>query len=284
MSAAAGSSEAPTADSEMKEVILDKVSFASNYFFDTGMYFPKGTILALYFKVFPRTMPVLRTTLYFVTGCTVLCCCATFGLDTFYCHNITDNWSLKEGACSTFESLSVFQADWAMEFTTDVFIVEIQPASLRSPFPAPSPSTTQTSTVLWSSPNLRPWSYTIAISLGRFISTEVGKSWNAVYIWSMIQMTVAIIVVSLPALKSLLRRRNTSSNKSGSGTGTRTANGYSSNYGVRARQKIFGALPDDTGSDVELNRIVARDGSVVKTNEVSIDSRPASEERSFSIL
>jgi hypothetical protein len=150
------------------------------------MYFPKGTILALYFQVFPRTMPVLRTTLYFVTGCTVLCCCATFGLDTFYCHNITDNWyvnmtlktdlcfmcrsalcssltyarhqhihrllqlssvniistasqwsvinmigvwliiiypyrSLEEGVCSTFESLRVFQADWAMEFTTDIF-------------------------------------------------------------------------------------------------------------------------------------------------------------------
>jgi hypothetical protein len=136
-------------------------------------------------------MPVLRTTLYFVTGCTVLCCCATFGLDTFYCHNITDNWyvnmtlktdpcfmcrsalcfsrmyawhqhvhrlfqmslgniistasqqsvvnmtevwlimislyrSLKEAACSTFESLSVFQADWAMEFTTDT-LSELSP-------------------------------------------------------------------------------------------------------------------------------------------------------------
>jgi hypothetical protein len=125
---------------------------------------------------------------------------------------------------------------------------------------------------------------TIAVSLGRFISTEVGKSWNAVYIWSMIQMTVAIIVVSLPALKSLLRRRNMSSNKSRSGTGTRTTNGYSSNYSVRARKKISGALPDDTGSDVELNRIVVKDGSIVKTNEVSIDSRPASEERSFSIV
>jgi hypothetical protein len=205
------------------------------------MYFPKGTILALYFQVFPRTMPVLRTTLYFVTGCTVLCCCATFGLDTFYCHNIIDNWyvnmtlstdicfmcrsalcfslmyarhqhvhrlfqmsfgniistasqqsvinttgvwltiislyrSLEEGACSTFESLSVFQADWAMEFTTDIFselslsapirlfyncctVIEIQPCSLRSPFSAPSTSTTQTSTILRSSPNLRPRSH-----------------------------------------------------------------------------------------------------------------------------
>jgi hypothetical protein len=63
-----------------------------------------------------------------------------------------------------------------------------------------------------------------------------------------------------------------------------TEHGYSSNYSVRARKKISGALPDDTGSDVELNRIVVKDGSIVKTNEVSIDSRPASEERSFSIV
>jgi hypothetical protein len=69
-----------------------------------------------------------------------------------------------------------------------------------------------------------------------------------------------------------------------SGTGTRTTNGYSSNYSVRARNKISGALPDDTGSDVELNRIAAKDGSIVKTNEVSIYTRPASEERSFSIV
>ncbi|KAI4746905.1 hypothetical protein E4T44_15077, partial [Aureobasidium sp. EXF-8845] len=188
------------------------------------MYFPKGTILALYFQVFPRTMPVLRTTLYIVTGCTVLCCCATFGLDTFYCHNITDNWyvnmtlktdlcfmcrsalcfslaSLEEGACSTFESLRVFQADWAMEFATDIFIFAL-------PFPLLRHLQLRQAQFYGLLLTFALGAITIAVSLGRFIFTEVGKSWNAVYIWSMIQMTVAIIVVSLPALKSLLRRRN----------------------------------------------------------------------------
>jgi hypothetical protein len=75
-----------------------------------------------------------------------------------------------------------------------------------------------------------------------------------------------------------------SSNKSRSGTRTRTTNGYSSNYSVRAQNKISSALPNDIGSDVKLNRIATKDGLIVKTNEVNINSRPASEERSFLIV
>ena len=90
-------------------------------------------------------------------------------------------------------------------------------------------------------------------------------------------MSVAIIVVSMPALKYLL----TSWKKlSGTGGGTESSSYYNSTYdgqrsGRRCNQTVScGALGDETGSDVELNRVV-REDVIVKTKEVSVDSRPA---------
>jgi hypothetical protein len=85
------------------------------------MYFPKATILALYFDLFPTTMPTLRTMLYLVTAFTVASGLTTCTLDTFYCHHIPDNWSAEEGACSVFNSLLVLQIDWALNFSSDLF-------------------------------------------------------------------------------------------------------------------------------------------------------------------
>jgi len=85
------------------------------------MYFPKATILALYFELFPATMPVLRTMLYIVTAFTVASALTTCMLDTFYCPHIPDNWSTEEGACSVFNSMLVLQIDWALNFSSDLF-------------------------------------------------------------------------------------------------------------------------------------------------------------------
>jgi hypothetical protein len=92
----------------------------SNYFYDYGMYFPKFTILALYFELFPNTMPNLRMSLYITTAFTVMCSCTTLGLITLWCKNVTDNWSTEPGKCSSFNSLLVLQIDWAMNFFSDV--------------------------------------------------------------------------------------------------------------------------------------------------------------------
>ncbi|KAK7427061.1 hypothetical protein QQZ08_006488 [Neonectria magnoliae] len=45
------------------QITLMKVSLTGNYFYDTGVYFPKLALLALYFKLIPQTMPVLRKAL-----------------------------------------------------------------------------------------------------------------------------------------------------------------------------------------------------------------------------
>lgn len=92
--------------------------------------------------------------------------------------------------------------------------------------------------------------------------------------WSMAEMSVAIMVVSMPALKYLLKYWKTSS-RSGNGSGPDSY--YNSGYtghNSRRHNQISCSLADDTGSDVELNRVV-REDVIVKTKEVSVDSRPA---------
>lgn len=111
---------------------------------------------------------------------------------------------------------------------------------------------------------------TIAVNLARFITIQTGNNWNAVFIWSMAEMAVAIIVVSLPALKTLLRRKNKTSTSSKS-----YSDGHHYVVTASRRRSVFGrGYPlDDEGSDVELNRMGKRD-VIYKTKEVSVDSRP----------
>ncbi|THW73209.1 hypothetical protein D6D18_10274 [Aureobasidium pullulans] len=114
---------------------------------------------------------------------------------------------------------------------------------------------------------------TIAVNLARFITIQTGNNWNAVFIWSMAEMAVAIIVVSLPALKTLLRRKNQTSTSSNS-----YSNGHHYAINSSHRRSVFGRSDpmDDSGSDVELNRVGKRD-VIYKTKEVSVDSRPIDE-------
>jgi hypothetical protein len=104
---------------------------------------------------------------------------------------------------------------------------------------------------------------------------QIGNDWNNLYVMSMAEQSVAIIVVSMPALKYLL-----TSWKKLSGSGANDSSSYyNSTYdgqrsGRRHNQISCGALADETGSDVELNR-VTREDVIVKTKEVSVDSRPA---------
>ncbi|KAL1311457.1 hypothetical protein AAFC00_004402 [Neodothiora populina] len=260
-------SEEVTASQEANEIVLLKLSFASNYFYDTGMYFPKATLLALYFKLIPVTMPHLRRFLYFVTAFTLSCAITTCLLDTFFCHHVPDNWSLKEGACSTFNSLLVFQIDWALNFSSDILIFTL-------PFPLLRHLHLKRKQLYGLIVTFALGVITIMVNLGRFISIDIGSGWNGVYAWSMAEMAVAIIVVSLPALKPLLGRH---ANRTTPGSRSRS-NGYYSG-GSRHMLSSHGGFRnmdppvDDTASDVELN--CNHDmHAIYKTEEVNVSSRP----------
>jgi hypothetical protein len=258
---------------------------SSNYFYDTGMYFPKATILALYFELFPATMPKLRICLYLATAFTIASGFTTAGLDTFYCHHIPDNWSTEEGACSTFNSLLVLQIDWAMNFSSDLFSTScFEPLFFRTlltnlvfalPFPLLRVLTLRRGQRYGLILTFALGLLTIVVNLARFVTIQRGTDWNGVYVWSMAEMSVAIMVVSLPALKYLLKYwKSASGSRGGSGPDSYYNNGYGYTGHDRHRRhaQISCSLADETGSDVELNRVLRLEG-IVKTKEVTVETR-----------
>ena len=83
------------------------------------------------------------------------------------------------------------------------------------------------------------------------------------------------MVVSMPALKYLLKYWKTSPrSRNGSGPDSYYNSGYTGQSMSRRRNQIECSLADDTGSDVELNRVV-REDVIMKTKEVSVNSQPA---------
>lgn len=114
----------------------------------------------------------------------------------------------------------------------------------------------------------------MATSLARFITIQLGTDWNGVYVWSMAEMSVAIMVVSMPALKTLLTYWSKSArSRNGTQSASHLTSNYSGQHTGRRQNRIGCTLADETGSEVELNRVL-RDHVIVKTEEVHVDSRP----------
>ncbi|KAH7380546.1 hypothetical protein DE146DRAFT_637540 [Phaeosphaeria sp. MPI-PUGE-AT-0046c] len=255
-------------------VALKKVQFAGNAFYDTGIYWPKLAVLALYFRLIPPTMPWLRKSLYAVTAFTGCAMTATFFLDTFWCgREVSQNWSLEEGACNTFASKEVFRIDWALNITTDVSIFML-------PFPLLHSIQLNKRQIWGLIATFSLGLITISMSVLRFATIEVIYAWTNVYVLSMAEMAVAIMVVSLPSMRGFLRRGGIFSSNKNSGSSS-----YRSKYGIRTplsgsnngfvrptirvKHNVRARTDDDSGSEVELNNMSRKD-VIYETRRVSV--------------
>lgn len=83
-----------------------QISFASNYFYDFGMGFPKLSMLAFYWAYFLPSNGVssaMRKTLYGITAFVCISYLVILFDDTFFCgKDVSVQWSQEEGACSVF--------------------------------------------------------------------------------------------------------------------------------------------------------------------------------------
>jgi hypothetical protein len=103
-----------------EQIALMKVNFAGNYFYDTGIYFPKFALITFYYRLVPVTMPILRKFLYFVTGLTACFAVTTCMVDTFWCgRRVSVNWDLS-GECSSYTSMEITQIDWSLNIFSDI--------------------------------------------------------------------------------------------------------------------------------------------------------------------
>lgn len=82
----------------------EQISFASNYFYDFGMGFPKLSMLAFYWAFFRSSISSgMRKTLYSITAFVCVCYLTILWDDTFFCgKDVSVQWSQEEGACSVF--------------------------------------------------------------------------------------------------------------------------------------------------------------------------------------
>ncbi|KAG9694349.1 hypothetical protein KCU95_g5452, partial [Aureobasidium melanogenum] len=181
-------------------VKLSKISFASNYFYDFGMGFPKLSMLAFYWGVFPADRPTLRKAMYVVTA---YVCCAymtVLWMDTFYCGvPVSVQWSQEEGACSVFYADTPFYFNFSMNLSCYLFIYGL-PLFLLKGMSKEHKAAIYFTFSLGIIPALT--------TLIRFITLNTDSTEpNLVYILSMVEMATALAAVSVPGLKPLLDRR-----------------------------------------------------------------------------
>ncbi|USP77939.1 hypothetical protein yc1106_05213 [Curvularia clavata] len=281
-----GMSEEDLETSHAQQIALKKVQFAGNAFYDTGIYWPKLAILALYFRLIPPTMPWLRKALYTVVAFTTGAMVTTFFLDTFWCGSeVSVNWSLEEGACNTFSSKNVFRIDWSMNFLSDILIFAL-------PFPLLHSLQLKRRQIWGLVLTFSLGAVTIAMSVVRFITIEVIYAWTNVFVLSMAELATAIIVVSLPSMRSFLRtggffsfHKKSHTSESRTTYGQRTpANGSQGFMRASRRSKHTVRIHSDeeSGSEVELNSIGRKD-VIYETRRVSVQFSQSQDEDSHMV-
>ncbi|KAF2441554.1 hypothetical protein P171DRAFT_434213 [Karstenula rhodostoma CBS 690.94] len=179
-------------------VKLSKISFASNYFYDFGMGFPKLSMLAFYWAFFDfHARPAMRKMLWGFTGFVVICYLTILFDDTFFCGTpVSVQWSQEEDACSVFYAPEPFILNFTLNLACYLVVYAI-PLILLSQGTLRS-SKGVTLTFFFGG-------LTIASSIVRFVTLKVGTGQeNLVYPLSMLEMALSIIVVALPGLKPLL--------------------------------------------------------------------------------
>ncbi|RDW63558.1 hypothetical protein BP6252_11103 [Coleophoma cylindrospora] len=186
-------------DNDVYSVELSKISFASNYFYDVGMGFPKMSMLAFYWGIFPASRPKLRWALYTVTAYVYACYLTILFDDTFYCGgNVSVQWSQADGACNVFYAPDPFYINFALNLSCYIFVYALPLFLLKDVAKDLKIGILATFFMGFA---------TLVICAVRFATLETVYSQpNFVYLFSMLEMALALITTTLPGLKSLLKR------------------------------------------------------------------------------
>ncbi|KAM5343667.1 hypothetical protein ACJ41O_012204 [Fusarium nematophilum] len=268
---------------------LDKIRFATNYFFDTGIYFPKFSIIAFYYNLVPPTNPRMRKALYVLTGITATCALITFFGDTFWCGpDPSVNWIREDASCTVFAAMDLMRLNWSLNFLTEVLNV-VYPFPLIRDIILRSRREKIGLGVIFGLGTI-----TIGVSIGRFVTQIYVSNGISIYIWATAEICISVMVVALTALRPLLRKISSmisttlSSNDPTSGYRISSINrshkqtigggghdAYWRNENGTHRSHVLAAMPGEspTGSEVELNDVTG----ILKTQQVSVSSETISD-------
>ncbi|CAG5138789.1 uncharacterized protein ALTATR162_LOCUS439 [Alternaria atra] len=157
-------------------------------------------MLAFYWTFFDLTgHRTVRKFLLFTTAFVIACYSTTLLDDTFFCgKDVSVQWSQERGACSVFYAQEPFILNFTLGLTCYLIIYMLPTTLLIQGI-----LKTSTAVVLTLAMGALP----IVTGIVRFICLKVGTGQgNLVYILSMVELALAIIVASLPGLKILWLR------------------------------------------------------------------------------
>ncbi|KAE9966677.1 hypothetical protein EG328_008778 [Venturia inaequalis] len=188
---------------------VKKLSFVTILGYHTATYFTKFSILAFYSNLFPTGSPKLRKVLFVVTVYTICCYIAAMLLAVFWCGSRPSrNWEPGNIGCSLWD-YTLFKTDFALNISSDILIFAL-------PFPVLTTLTLSTRQLVALCVTFGLGLITITVSIGRCVAL-LHNAFISLYVWSMAEMCTAIMVVSLPSLRPLLRKTRPS--KSSPNTG-----------------------------------------------------------------
>ncbi|EOA83731.1 hypothetical protein ACJQWK_00752 [Exserohilum turcicum] len=235
-------------DEETRSDSVDylKTVFASVYFFDAGLYFPKASLVAFYWWLIPVGFKRLRIAIYVSAGVVSTSFLASILTDTLIAPNISDNWSIENQLQSTWNTFANLVINWVLNFGTDLLLFIL-------PFFIVNCLTLRKRQRIGLVGVFSLGLITMGISLGRFIVYNMDYDLADAdgNLWCTAEMCTAVIVVSLPFFKTLIMRSTppNSTNRSNSGYVKGSSNQANAHGGSGFTSRTRGGPMDD---EVEL--------------------------------
>ncbi|KAH8751605.1 hypothetical protein F5883DRAFT_207659 [Diaporthe sp. PMI_573] len=178
---------------------LGKVRFSTKFFFDAGLYFPKFSLVMSYATMVPVTEPRMRIFLRFIAAYLVLACLTAVFADLFWCGgDVSINW-LNPLKCSS-SNPHLQKVAWTMNIVGELLLFIF-------PFPIlNSLKFTQLREKIGLGLIFALGFFTILVSTGRFMFMIFLTNDISLSVWTTVEMCISIMVVSLVAMRPLLRR------------------------------------------------------------------------------
>jgi len=183
-------------DPEMTPLLL-KLSFTTVLLYDSSLYILKFSILSFFNSIIPKGLSKLRIALYVCTGITVCFSITAPLLAVFWCGTEVSRMFARKPTC-TFWDTKLFEVDWVLNMTSDVLILIL-------PFPLLSKLVLSRRQIAGLAVTFGLGAITMVVSILRFVSV-MNHKFLPLYVWSVAEICTGIMVVSLPALRPLLRR------------------------------------------------------------------------------
>jgi len=183
---------------EMNRDML-KLSFSTVLLYDSSLYVLKFSMITFFHTIIPRGKSKTRTALYISAVITLIFWFTALLLAMFWCGaDISKLFHVPEQGQCTFWDTRLFQIDWAMNVVSDFMI-------LLLPFPLLSKLILSKRQIAALAVTFGLGAITMVVSIFRFVTVWKHK-FQPLYVWSVAEISTGIMVVSLPALRPLLRR------------------------------------------------------------------------------